>query len=131
MQEQSYRACAWVSLAALKSSAQRFPGVLTRLRNFQARGHERAAGGADSDTDDDAAGMVHGVRPEWRVVDRVIACRRAGRAREYLCKWKELGYEESTWEAEASLHDFAAEVQLFHQRGPIDAANPGAAAAPP
>ncbi|XP_011300303.1 chromodomain-helicase-DNA-binding protein Mi-2 homolog [Fopius arisanus] len=43
----------------------------------------------------------YGVRPEWLVVHRVINHRyqRDGRA-SYLVKWRELGYDQATWEDE-------------------------------
>lgn len=43
----------------------------------------------------------YGVRPEWLVVHRVINHRlqRDGRAT-YLVKWRELGYDQATWEDE-------------------------------
>lgn len=43
----------------------------------------------------------YGVRPEWLVVHRVINHRvtREGRA-SYLVKWRDLGYDQSTWENE-------------------------------
>ncbi|XP_011698832.1 PREDICTED: chromodomain-helicase-DNA-binding protein Mi-2 homolog [Wasmannia auropunctata] len=43
----------------------------------------------------------YGVRPEWMVVHRVINHRlqRDGRAT-YLVKWRELGYDQATWEDE-------------------------------
>ena len=131
--DKSYRECAWVPKADLLAAGRRFPGLLTRLRNFQARGRERerdadTGAGAeelDSDADADDTGKVHSVRPEWTVVDRIIASRAAGggspaAAQEYLVKWKELGYEDCTWEDENALEDFAAELQRFRERGPID-----------
>lgn len=43
----------------------------------------------------------YGVRPEWLVIHRVINHRlqRDGRA-SYLVKWRELGYDQATWESE-------------------------------
>lgn len=43
----------------------------------------------------------YGVRPEWLVVHRVINHRvqRDGRAT-YLVKWRDLGYDQATWEEE-------------------------------
>ncbi len=110
------------------ASGRRFPGMLTKLRNFQARALERVRAGSasdaepDSDTEAEYAGMVHGVRPEWTVVDRVIACRSAAKGvKEYLVKWKELGYEDCTWERDGELEDCPTELQRFRERGPIDA----------
>ena len=136
----SYRACRWMRRAVLLATAHRFPGIVARLRNFEAKGRERAyaaataaaADDADSSLEDqeDSCGMKHGVRSEWLLVERVVAHRAAsgGREAEYLCKWQELEYSESTWETESSLADFAAEVAAFHARGPIDASDSGTAA---
>ena len=136
----SYRACRWMRRAELLATARRFPGIVARLRNFDAKGRERAyaaacaaaADDADSSLEDqeNSGGMKHGVRSEWLLVERVIA-RRAATGdceAEYLCKWQELDYSESTWESESSLADFASEVAAFHARGPIDASSAGATA---
>ena len=135
-----YRACRWMRRAELLATARRFPGIVARLRNFEAKGRERAyaaataaaADDADSSLEDqeDSGGMKHGVRSEWLLVERVIAHRAAtsDREAEYLCKWQELDYSESTWESESSLADFAVEVAAFHARGPIDASDAGTTA---
>ena len=136
----SYRACSWMRRAELLATARRFPGIVARLRNFEAKGRERAyaaaaaaaADDADSGLEDqeDSGGMKHGVRSEWLLVERVIAHRAAtsDREAEYLCKWQELDYSESTWESESSLVDFAAEIAAFEARGPIDASAAGTTA---
>lgn len=43
----------------------------------------------------------HGVRPEWLIVHRVINHRltREGHS-SYLVKWRELGYDQASWEDE-------------------------------
>ena len=131
----SYRACRWLRRAELLATARRFPGIMARLRNFEAKGRERAYAAAtaaaaadDSGLEDqeDSGGIKHGVRSEWLLVERVIAHHAA--TSEYLCKWQELDYSESTWESETSLADFAAEVAAFHARGPIDASDAGTTA---
>ena len=133
----SYRACSWVRRAELLAAGRRFPGILARLRNFEAKGgSERVAVAsldeADSglDDQDDNGGMTHGVRPEWLLVERVIAYRaaRKGQEPQYLCKWTGIDYSDATWETESSLGDFAAEVAAFHARGAIDANGAGTAA---
>jgi chromodomain-helicase-DNA-binding protein 4 len=134
--DRSYRACSWVRRSELLAAGRRFPGILMRLRNFEAKGRERAAFAAVYDADsgmedqEDGAGMVHGVRAEWLLVERVIAHRttKSGEG-QYYCKWQELDYSDSTWEADSSLGDFAPEVAAFHARGAIDANGGGGAAA--
>lgn len=133
--ERSYRECTWVPRAEMLAAGRRFPGILAKLRNFDAKGRERAAiasgeAGSDLEDQEDGGGMVHGVRPEWLLVERVIACHAESSRSEatFLCKWQELGYEECTWEAESSLGDFAAEVAAFQARDAIDANAAGTAA---
>eukprot|EP00004_Rigifila_ramosa_P009475 TRINITY_DN2104_c0_g1_i2.p1 TRINITY_DN2104_c0_g1~~TRINITY_DN2104_c0_g1_i2.p1 ORF type:complete len:1491 (+),score=355.43 TRINITY_DN2104_c0_g1_i2:89-4474(+) len=57
-------------------------------------------------------GLVCGIRPEWLIVHRVVACRRVKSSLEYLVKWKELPYEDCTWETGAVVS--AAEIRKFH-----------------
>lgn len=51
----------------------------------------------------EAAQLVHGVHPEWRLPERVIAQEGEGRRADYLVKWRLLPYSEATWEAASSL----------------------------
>ncbi|KAH8549068.1 SNF2 family N-terminal domain-containing protein [Umbelopsis sp. PMI_123] len=53
----------------------------------------------------------------WKQVDRVIAMRGTPPESEYLCKWKSLHYDESTWESyELVSSDFQAEMDAFLDR---------------
>lgn len=42
-------------------------------------------------------------------------CRHNGDITEYLVKWKELGYDEATWEVEEDVLAFQAEVDKFKE----------------
>lgn len=62
--------------------------------------HRKVQNGTDAVT---LAGTEDGVKPEWRVAERVFAVRVKGGRRQYLTKWSVLGYAESTWEDVARL----------------------------
>ena len=87
----------------------------------------------------------YGVRAAWKVVDRVLAERKAPSAqvsapstaasdeetapmevdagKEYLVKWRELQYDACTWEAAEDLQKWGAEAEIarFHSLEPISA----------
>lgn len=44
-----------------------------------------------------------------------LCCRFNGDITEYLVKWKELGYDEATWEVEEDVSAFQAEVDKFKE----------------
>ncbi|KAJ7124849.1 hypothetical protein O6H91_Y561900 [Diphasiastrum complanatum] len=53
------------------------------------------------------------IRPEWTTVDRILDRRQTGDVREYLVKWKELGYEEATWEVEDDIETFKTQIDKY------------------
>ena len=64
----------------------------------------------------DESGTEDGVRPEWRIAERVFAVRDTARGgRQYLTKWSMLGYAESTWEMPAALSSPEVCVHLLLQ----------------
>ncbi|XP_034949736.1 chromodomain-helicase-DNA-binding protein Mi-2 homolog isoform X2 [Chelonus insularis] len=65
------------------------------------RGHEGGSSNSRDVYNLEERFYRYGVRPEWLVVHRVINHRisRDGRAT-YLVKWRELGYDQATWEDE-------------------------------
>jgi chromodomain-helicase-DNA-binding protein 4 len=44
-----------------------------------------------------------------------LRCRLNGDITEYLVKWKELGYDETTWEVEDDVAAFQAEIEKFKE----------------
>lgn len=77
-----------------------------RLRHFKRL--------VDSDqVDNDVDGYKDGIKFEWLEVERVIAQRepRAGE-KEYLVKWKELQYNQCTWETERELVTLGARAEI-------------------
>lgn len=50
-----------------------------------------------------------------RLVLVCFRCRHNGDITEYLVKWKELGYDEATWEVEEDVLAFQSEVDKFKE----------------
>ncbi|XP_013407633.1 chromodomain-helicase-DNA-binding protein 4 isoform X2 [Lingula anatina] len=59
----------------------------------------------------------YGVRPEWLTINRIINHRQTRDGRTwYLVKWRDLPYEQATWENEESgIAEFDKEVERYHQ----------------
>ncbi|KAI8140697.1 SNF2 family N-terminal domain-containing protein [Fennellomyces sp. T-0311] len=54
---------------------------------------------------------------EWRTVDRIIAMKGTPPDCEYLCKWKRLHYDDSTWESSELISDnHQSEIDSFLDR---------------
>lgn len=45
---------------------------------------------------------------------RLIFCRGDDDEKEYLVKWKELQYDECSWESESDISAFESEIERFH-----------------
>lgn len=60
----------------------------------------------------------YGIEPEWLIVHRVIADRTTDDdIKQYLVKWRELGYSFCTWENKNSKHilEFQKQVKLYEE----------------
>ncbi|BDA49984.1 Chromodomain-helicase-DNA-binding protein 6 [Coccomyxa sp. Obi] len=122
--ETSYRKAKWVPGEELWEVKAQL------LRNFMQR---RASSGEPSDEDEESGqrGLVNGVHPDWMVVDRVIAQRGKGASLEYLVKWCQLSYSETTWEPArhlSQLEDKEA-IAAFKKREQPSPLRKGASAA--
>lgn len=74
-------------------------------------------GGNNNDDELEEKYYKYGVKPEWLVVHRVINHRtmRDGRTL-YLVKWRELTYDQATWEEVIKIFFQASVInQVFHQ----------------
>ncbi|KAK2452874.1 protein CHROMATIN REMODELING [Trifolium repens] len=100
----SYMHCKWVLEEEFLKAFKYNPGLKTKVNNF----HRQLT------TDKKLGEDFVAIRPEWTMVDRIIACRGDGDEREYLVKWKELPYDESTWELESDISTFQAEIERFN-----------------
>ncbi|EFJ45932.1 hypothetical protein VOLCADRAFT_30242, partial [Volvox carteri f. nagariensis] len=58
---------------------------------------------------------VHGVNPLWLEVDRILAEQKGRAQMEYLVKWKDLGYDQCTWELESDIAGYDAAIQRFRE----------------
>ncbi|KAL2624235.1 hypothetical protein R1flu_008480 [Riccia fluitans] len=99
----SYLHCTWVKQEDLEKAMKMFPGIRMKLNHFQ-RHLETAKKLSTSDEDRIS------IRPEWTTVDRILDSRQNGDVKEYFLKWKDLGYDELTWEAEDDIAPFQAEI---------------------
>lgn len=99
----SYLHCTWVPEKEFLKASKTHPRLKTRLNNF----HKQMES-MDNSEDDWVA-----IRPEWTTVDRIIASRNNGDEREYFVKWKELAYDECTWEVESDISAFQPQIERF------------------
>ncbi|KAK4769193.1 hypothetical protein SAY86_027343 [Trapa natans] len=100
----SYLHCSWVPEKEFVKAFKSNPRLRTKVNNF----HKQMASNNNSEDDNVA------IRPEWTMVDRIIASRTYDDEKEYLVKWKELSYEECYWEYESDISAFQSEIEKFH-----------------
>ncbi|KAG8093796.1 hypothetical protein GUJ93_ZPchr0012g21180 [Zizania palustris] len=102
----SHLHCTWISESEYLEAAKIHPRLKTRLNNFH-----RQLDSVDKSDDDYSA-----IRPEWTTVDRILATRKISTGeREYYVKWKELTYDECTWENEADISVFQPQIERFNE----------------
>ncbi|CAM6088601.1 unnamed protein product [Calypogeia fissa] len=102
----SYLHCSWVKQEDLDKAMKTFSGIKMKLSQFQ-RQLEAAKKLSTSDEDR----VV--IRPEWTTVDRILDIRQSGDIKEYFVKWKDLGYDELSWELEEDVAPFQAEIGKY------------------
>ncbi|KAG0504100.1 hypothetical protein HPP92_004172 [Vanilla planifolia] len=100
----SYLHCTWVPEEEFRKACKVNPRLRTRLNTFQ-----KQMASMDNTEDD-----WIGIRPEWTTVDRIIATRKTGDEREYFVKWKELPYDECSWEVESDISIFQMQIERFN-----------------
>ncbi|KAL3650669.1 hypothetical protein CASFOL_007072 [Castilleja foliolosa] len=101
----SHLHCSWVPETDFVKAYKWNPRLRTKVNNFQKQAS------SSNNADDDVP-----VRPEWTSVDRIIACREvADEGKEYYVKWKELSYDECSWELEASVASYHKEIEKFNR----------------
>ncbi|XP_047075437.1 CHD3-type chromatin-remodeling factor PICKLE [Lolium rigidum] len=98
--------CTWVPEDEYLEAAKIHPRLKTRLNNFN-----RQFESIDRSDDDYVP-----IRPEWTTVDRVLASRKNSTGeKEYYVKWKELSYEECTWENESDISVFQPQIERYSE----------------
>ncbi|KAK4274486.1 hypothetical protein QN277_017696 [Acacia crassicarpa] len=100
----SYLHCSWVPEKEFLKAYKTHPRLKTKVNNF----HRQMSSVNTSDEDFVA------IRPEWTTIDRIIACR-GDDEKEYLVKWRELSYDECSWEFESDISEFQAEIERFNR----------------
>lgn len=99
--EKSYIHCSWVAEESLQNAALSDPSLKLKLKNAR----------EDPDVDQRLK--------DYTTVERVIAARNTRKAREYLVKWVDLGYDEATWETEDVVKPYQEIIKAFNSRRPI------------
>ncbi|CAN6214832.1 unnamed protein product [Urochloa humidicola] len=98
--------CSWISEKEYLEAAKIHPRLKTRLNNF----HKQMDSMEKSDDEFIA------IRPEWTTVDRILASRNSSTGeQEYYVKWKELNYDECTWESESDISAFQPQIERFNE----------------
>ncbi|KAI4379873.1 hypothetical protein MLD38_006115 [Melastoma candidum] len=100
----SYLHCTWIPekefLKAYKTNSR----LKTKVNNFN---KQMASNNSAEDE-------YVPIRPEWTMVDRIIASRGEDEEMEYLVKYKELSYDECYWEFESDISTFQSEIERFN-----------------
>ncbi|XP_057522880.1 CHD3-type chromatin-remodeling factor PICKLE-like isoform X2 [Amaranthus tricolor] len=99
----SYLHCSWVPEKEFIKAFKTLPRLRTKVNNFH-----RQMSSSNNSEDDYAA-----IRSEWTTVDRILACRGDADEKEYFVKWKELQYDECSWESESDISAFQPEIERF------------------
>ncbi|KAL3656097.1 hypothetical protein CASFOL_000493 [Castilleja foliolosa] len=101
----SHLHCSWVSDTEFVKAYKWNPRLRTKVNNF----HKQAS--SSNNAEDDFP-----IRPDWTSVDRIIACREvADEGKEYYVKWKELSYDECSWELESTIASFHKDIEKFNR----------------
>ncbi|XP_011622141.1 CHD3-type chromatin-remodeling factor PICKLE isoform X2 [Amborella trichopoda] len=99
----SYLHCSWLLEEEVQKAFKKIPRLRTKVNNF----HQKM--GSNTSEEDYVS-----IRPEWTTVDRIIATRKDSEKREYLVKWKELSYDECTWEVGSDISPFQSKIDRFY-----------------
>lgn len=101
----SYLHCSWIPEKEFTKAYKVYPRLRTKINNFSRQ--------MDSMSNSEDEWIA--IRPEWTTVDRIIATRKKGDEREYFVKWKELPYDECSWEVESDISAFQSQIVRFQE----------------
>ncbi|KAL8263418.1 hypothetical protein R6Q59_024767 [Mikania micrantha] len=101
----SYLHCTWVPEKEFIKAYKELPRLRTKVNNFC----KRMPVGNNSEDD------FVPIRPEYTMVDRILACRQHDEEKEYLVKWVGLGYDECYWESESDVSSFQQQIENFNR----------------
>lgn len=113
----SYLHCSWLPEAELEKAVKVYSGLKMKLNNF--RRLLDSLKGLNAVDDEWLP-----IRPEWTTVDKVLDSRQTSDGKEYLVKWKELGYEDTSWEVEEDIATFQTQIDRFNKIKSRRAVNP-------
>uniref|UniRef100_A0A1D1YBA8 CHD3-type chromatin-remodeling factor PICKLE n=1 Tax=Anthurium amnicola TaxID=1678845 RepID=A0A1D1YBA8_9ARAE len=99
----SYLHCTWVPEKDFVKAFKEYPRLKTKINTFKRQ--------MDSITNSEDEWIA--IRPEWTTVDRILASRKKGDEREYFVKWKELPYDECSWEMESDISAFQPQIDKY------------------
>lgn len=107
-----WRGRSWNWATWLPSNSSELTSVKRKLENFVKKIEEER-----SDNEEGFSAFLETMRynllENWRVVERVISSTEtAEQGRFYLCKWRALGYSESTWEWEGDIRGFSEDASV-------------------
>eukprot|EP00250_Pteridium_aquilinum_P017954 c23861_g1_i1 orf=626-5110(-) len=113
----SYLHCSWVSEVELERAMKVYSGLKMKVNNFRRQLDSMKGLNAAEDE-------WMPIRSEWTTVEKVLDSRQNGDVREYLVKWKELGYEDISWEVEEDIATFQTQIDRFNKIKSRRAVNP-------
>ncbi|XP_024982833.1 CHD3-type chromatin-remodeling factor PICKLE [Cynara cardunculus var. scolymus] len=101
----SYLHCTWVPEKEFIKAYKELPRLRTKVNNFR----KQMPVGSNSEDD------FVPIRPEYTMVDRILACRQDDEEKEYLVKWVGLNYDECYWESESDILSFQQQIENFNR----------------
>lgn len=113
----SYLHYTWVSEVELEKTVKMYSGLKMKLNNFRRQLDSMKGLNAIEDE-------WMPIRSEWTTVEKVLDSRQSSDAKEYLVKWKELGYEDISWEVEEDIATFETQIDRFNKIKSRRAINP-------
>ncbi|GLI68202.1 hypothetical protein VaNZ11_012548, partial [Volvox africanus] len=137
---ESYMHCTWEPEEDMAKMYRMFPAIKAKVQRFWKLRESREAEEREAE---EAGEYLHGVNPLWLEVDRILAQqpseqpvgttgknrggntggsggkKAGGGSRtmqmEYLVKWKDLGYDQCTWELESDISGYEGAIQRFRE----------------
>ncbi|KAJ9559392.1 hypothetical protein OSB04_014006 [Centaurea solstitialis] len=101
----SYLHCTWVPEKEFIKAYKELPRLRTKVNNFR----KQMPVGSNSEDD------FVPIRPEYTMVDRILACRQDEEEKEYYVKWVGLNYDECYWESESDISSFQQQIENFNR----------------
>eukprot|EP00210_Caulerpa_lentillifera_P004800 g4582.t1 len=109
--EKSYRHCSWVPKSQFLAAKKFFVGLHSKLRAFENRDQNEIDLEGYNPHD-----YVNGVHKNWLKVDRILESRGLHHGFYYV-KWKDLGYDQCTWESANEIkEDSEDKIKEFHKQ---------------